>query len=146
SSQGVPAPTPGDPRGHSGRPGTGRRTSHAPTGAADGTRDRPTREAGAPIVFSLPFRSPFHGPLIIRMTICRILLTSPAHADYLKNDSPKVCLRTRGRFGMTRSRGLSRPVLTAFCLCLLFSGSPLLAQRSDRAIIGGVVTDPQGAA
>src|SRR6266496_3989372 len=36
------------------------------------------------------------------------------------------------------------PVLTVLCLSLCFSG-PLLAQRSDRAVIGGVVTDPQGA-
>src|SRR5215470_17525293 len=46
---------------------------------------------------------------------------------------------------MTRSQGLARLVLTAVCLSLVFS-SPLLAQRSDRGIIGGVVTDPQGAA
>jgi hypothetical protein len=46
---------------------------------------------------------------------------------------------------MTRSRGLAGPVLTAVCLSLL-SSSPLLAQRSDRGIIGGVVTDAQGAA
>src|SRR6266540_4296001 len=35
------------------------------------------------------------------------------------------------------------PVLTVLCLSLCLS-SPLLAQRSDRAVIGGVVTDPQG--
>src|SRR4029453_15277823 len=45
---------------------------------------------------------------------------------------------------MTRSRGLARPVLTAVCLFLL--SSPPLAQRSERGIIGGVVSDPQGAA
>jgi Carboxypeptidase regulatory-like domain len=36
-------------------------------------------------------------------------------------------------------------VVTAFCLCLAMS-APLLAQRADRAIISGVVTDGQGAA
>src|SRR5262245_180959 len=46
---------------------------------------------------------------------------------------------------MTTSRGLARLVLAAVCFSLLMS-SPLLAQRSDRGIIGGVVTDPQGAA
>ena len=46
---------------------------------------------------------------------------------------------------MTRSRGLGRIAFAALCLSLL-SSSPLLAQRSDRAVISGVVTDPQGAA
>src|SRR5262245_47030374 len=38
-----------------------------------------------------------------------------------------------------------RAVLAACCLTLGLS-SPLLAQRSDRATISGVVTDPQGSA
>src|SRR5512134_2295099 len=38
-----------------------------------------------------------------------------------------------------------RAVLVALCLGLCLS-SPLLAQRSDRGVIGGVVTDPQGGA
>ncbi len=46
---------------------------------------------------------------------------------------------------MTRSRGLAGAVSMAFCLSIL-SSSPLLAQRSDRAVISGVVIDPQGAA
>ncbi len=47
---------------------------------------------------------------------------------------------------MARSRAVPvPPVLTVLCLSLCLS-SPLLAQRSDRAVIGGVVTDPQGAA
>ena len=39
----------------------------------------------------------------------------------------------------------ARPVLVALGLGLCLS-SPLLAQRSDRGVIGGVVTDPQGGA
>ena len=39
----------------------------------------------------------------------------------------------------------SRVLAATFCLCV-FLASPLLAQRSDRAIISGVVTDAQGAA
>jgi carboxypeptidase family protein len=39
----------------------------------------------------------------------------------------------------------ARVVLPVLCSCLGLS-SPLLAQRSDRAIIGGVVTDDQGSA
>jgi Carboxypeptidase regulatory-like domain len=46
---------------------------------------------------------------------------------------------------MTRSRVLARAVATALGLSLCLAG-PLLAQRSDRAVISGVVTDPQGAA
>ena len=46
---------------------------------------------------------------------------------------------------MSRSYVLARPVLTALCLSVCLS-SPLLAQRSDRAVISGVVTDAQGAA
>ena len=47
---------------------------------------------------------------------------------------------------MTRSRNVRAcPVLTAACLSLALS-SPLLAQRSDRGVIGGVVTDSQGSA
>src|SRR3989449_1731312 len=47
---------------------------------------------------------------------------------------------------MPRSRVvLVPPVLTVLCLSLCLS-SPLLAQRSDRGVIGGVVTDPQAAA
>ena len=38
-----------------------------------------------------------------------------------------------------------RPVLALLCLSLCLS-SPLLAQRTDRAVIGGVVTDVQDAA
>ena len=46
---------------------------------------------------------------------------------------------------MTRFQTLSaRPVLTLLGLSLCLA-SPLLAQRSDRGIIGGVVTDAQGA-
>ena len=45
---------------------------------------------------------------------------------------------------MTRSHLLARLALTALALSLCLS-SPLLAQRSDRAVISGVVTDPQGA-
>jgi hypothetical protein len=44
---------------------------------------------------------------------------------------------------MTRFRIL--PASLVFILLGLFVSRPLLAQRSDRAIIGGVVTDPQGA-
>jgi len=38
-----------------------------------------------------------------------------------------------------------RPVLAVLCFILCL-GSPLLAQRSDRAVIGGVVSDAQGSA
>jgi hypothetical protein len=47
---------------------------------------------------------------------------------------------------MARQRFVTtRPALALLCLSLLLS-TPLLAQRTDRATIGGVVTDPQGAA
>jgi hypothetical protein len=45
---------------------------------------------------------------------------------------------------MTRFRIL--PASLVLILLGLFASKPLLAQRSDRAVIGGVVTDPQGAA
>jgi len=37
-------------------------------------------------------------------------------------------------------------LLTLLCSAALGSATPLLAQRSDRAIISGVVSDPQGSA
>jgi hypothetical protein len=46
---------------------------------------------------------------------------------------------------MTRFRVSVGRVLAAMCVTLFVSG-PAMAQRSDRGVIGGVVTDPQGAA
>src|SRR5215475_15230302 len=46
---------------------------------------------------------------------------------------------------MARFRVSVGRVLAALCVTLFASG-PVLAQRSDRGVIGGVVTDPQGAA
>jgi hypothetical protein len=46
---------------------------------------------------------------------------------------------------MSRFRVSVGRVLAAVCVTLFASG-PALAQRSDRGVIGGVVTDPQGAA
>src|ERR671912_1991726 len=83
---------------------------------------------------------------MVGLACARAQVTGP---QYSPRRRPSGALPPTGvppEVAMTRPLSLPLRVflLTLVCCAALGSATPLLAQRSDRAIISGVVTDPQG--
>src|SRR5574341_2124511 len=63
-----------------------------------------------------------------------------------RRDYGDLQVNPRRRVDMPKFHVVSARALLAAVCSILFLSTPLLAQRTDRAVIGGVVTDAQGAA